>query len=196
MQLRPPRPGHTTIAVPESHPLADIPNLIGLTDADVGALSAGIATQLYRSFGAHPLAVGGVEGTCFAVWAPNAERVSVIGDFNRWEAERHPLCRRGHSGVWEGFVPDIGHGARYKYQIASHYDGYQVEKADPFAFFSEQPPRTAGFPRGHPAPVPRLDERGHGGATQREVRSGRRGAAGAKFCDHGHADVACGGRSG
>jgi 1,4-alpha-glucan branching enzyme len=143
MQLRPPRPGQTTIAVPESHPLADIPNLIVLTDADVGELSAGIATQLYRSFGAHPLAVGGVEGTCFAVWAPNAERVSVIGDFNCWEAERHPLCRRGHSGVWEGFVPDIGHGARYKYQIVSHYHDYQVEKADPFAFFNEEPPRTA-----------------------------------------------------
>jgi 1,4-alpha-glucan branching enzyme len=143
MPLRSPRPRQTKIAVPEPSRLADTRDLTLLTDADLCDLSAGIATQLYRSFGAHPLTVDGVDGTCFAVWAPNAERVSVIGDFNRWEAEGHRLCQRGHSGIWEGFVPGIGQGTLYKYQIVSRYNSYQVQKADPFAFFSEQPPRSA-----------------------------------------------------
>src|SRR5262249_18890017 len=143
MPLRSPRPRQTTIAVPEPRRLADTRDLTLLTDSDLGDFSAGIATQLYRSFGAHPLMVDGVDGTFFAVWAPNAERVSVIGDFNRWEPERHPLCRRGHSGIWEGFIPDIGQGTLYKYQIVSCYSSYQVEKDDPFAFFREAPPRTA-----------------------------------------------------
>jgi 1,4-alpha-glucan branching enzyme len=99
MSLRSPHSRQTAIAVPESPRRAEPRDLTLLTDADLHDLTAGTATQLYRSLGAHPLTTDGVDGTCFAVWASNAERVSVIGDFNRWEAERHLLCQRSHSGV-------------------------------------------------------------------------------------------------
>ncbi len=113
-----------------------------LTDEALAAFSAGTATQLYHMLGAHPLTRDGVVGTYFAVWAPNAEHVWVIGDFNNWQAESHRLYACG-SGVWAAFLPGIGHGALYKYRIVSHYDGYEVDKADPYAFFGEVPPRTA-----------------------------------------------------
>src|SRR5262249_17867164 len=89
--------------------------------------------------GAHP----GVDGTSFAVWAPNAESVSVIGDFNGWQPSRHPLRPRASSGIWEGFVAGVKRGARYKYHVASRLNGYRVDKADPFAFHDEVPPKTA-----------------------------------------------------
>jgi len=93
--------------------------------------------------GAHPIKVDGVEGTYFAVWAPNARQVFVIGDFNGWNRSSHPLRSKGHSGIWEGFIPGIGKGTLYKYYIASQYRGYRVEKADPLALFNEAPPKTA-----------------------------------------------------
>ena len=87
----------------------------------------------------------GQSGTYFAVWAPDARKVSVIGDFNGWNRTSHPLQPRGQSGIWEGFVPGVGKGALYKYHIKSRYRGYKVDKADPFGFYHETPPKTASI---------------------------------------------------
>src|SRR5262249_43810254 len=91
----------------------------------------------------HPLAAGGENGTYFAVWAPAAERVTVMGDFNGWDKASHPLRPKQSSGIWEGFVPGVGPRDSYKYHVASRYHGYRVDKADPFAFRQEVPPKTA-----------------------------------------------------
>src|SRR5690606_14387653 len=99
--------------------------------------------RLYEKLGAHPAVVDGVAGTRFAVWAPNAASVSVIGDWNGWNREADPLHPRGSSGIWEGFVPGVGPGAVYKYHVCSRVRGYRVDKADPFAFHHEVSPRTA-----------------------------------------------------
>jgi 1,4-alpha-glucan branching enzyme len=114
-----------------------------LTDQDLYLFNEGTHFHLYHKLGAHPVVLDGVPGTSFAVWAPNAERVSVIGDFNSWESGTLPLRARGSSGIWEGVVPGVGRGAQYKYHIVSRYGGYAVDKADPFACCSEVPPRTA-----------------------------------------------------
>jgi 1,4-alpha-glucan branching enzyme len=117
-----------------------------LTDHDVYLLREGRHFRLYDKLGAHLVSVDGVDGACFAVWAPNAERVSVIGDFNGWNPTAHPLYpREDGCGVWEGFVPGVQAGACYKYRLQSRYHGYHVDKADPFAFRSEAPPRTASI---------------------------------------------------
>ena len=87
--------------------------------------------------------VDGDHGTGFAVWAPNAERVSVIADFNAWDGDAHQLAPVGDSGIWDGFVPGVAPGACYKYRIRARGGGYQVDKADPFALATEVPPRTA-----------------------------------------------------
>jgi 1,4-alpha-glucan branching enzyme len=112
-----------------------------LADDDLYLFNEGSHVRAYGKLGAH--SVEG--GTWFAVWAPNAEWVSVIGEFNGWEADRHPLEPRGSSGIWEGFVPGVGPGALYKYRIRSRYGGYTVDKADPFAFCTETPPGTASL---------------------------------------------------
>lgn len=117
-----------------------------LTDYDVHLFREGHHFRLYEKLGAHPMEVDGLRGTLFAVWAPNAERVSVVGDFNGWDPEAHPLAPRWDgSGIWEGFVPDVGHGSLYKYHIVSRFGGYAVDKGDPFAFFWETPPGTASI---------------------------------------------------
>lgn len=100
--------------------------------------------QLYEKLGAHQMQRDGVDGIYFAVWAPNAQWVSVIGDFNGWNNQTHKLANRwDSSGIWEGFIPHLAHGEVYKYHIASRHNGFQAEKADPFAFATEVPPRTA-----------------------------------------------------
>jgi 1,4-alpha-glucan branching enzyme len=114
-----------------------------LTEDDLYLFNEGSHFHLYEKLGAHPMCHNGVEGTYFAVWAPNAAYVSVKGDFNQWNRDSHPLTLRGGSGIWEGFVVGIGKGAIYKYHIASCYNGYEVEKADPFALAYEVPPKTA-----------------------------------------------------
>ncbi len=114
-----------------------------LTADDLHLFNEGSHVRLYQKLGAHPLETDGVAGTHFAVWAPGAERVTVIGDFNGWDKAAHPLHPREHSGIWEGFLPGVGAGAAYKYHIASRAHGYRVDKADPFAFCQEEPPRTA-----------------------------------------------------
>jgi 1,4-alpha-glucan branching enzyme len=117
-----------------------------LTEYDVYLFRQGNHSRLYERLGSHPAVSGGTRGTYFAVWAPNAEKVSVIGDFNRWEAGKDPLSiRDDNSGIWEGFVQELGHGTVYKYHIRSRYGNYQVEKGDPFAYTWEVPPKTASI---------------------------------------------------
>lgn len=116
-----------------------------LTEEDLYLFAEGTHTRLYEKLGAHVMISDGVSGTYFAVWAPNADRVSVVGDFNEWNRAAHPLVSRGKSGIWEGFIEGVGHGNVYKYFIASRFGGYSVEKADPFAFRAETPPKTASI---------------------------------------------------
>ncbi|HEY8469350.1 MAG TPA: 1,4-alpha-glucan branching protein GlgB [Longimicrobiales bacterium] len=116
-----------------------------LTEDDVYLFNEGSHLHLYRRLGAHPITVEGVAGTYFAVWAPNAEEVAVMGEFNRWNRSSHMLRPRGSSGIWEGFIPGVGQGDLYKYHIKSWYYGYRVEKADPVGFRHEEPPRTASI---------------------------------------------------
>jgi len=116
------------------------------TDHDAYLFKEGTHLKLYDKLGAHLVKRDGVAGTSFAVWAPNAKSVSVIGGFNQWDPRTNPLqVRWDESGIWEGFVPGIGAGAIYKYHIVSRHDGYTVDKADPFAFHAETPPKTASI---------------------------------------------------
>jgi len=105
-------------------------------------LAAGAWQHVAGTLGAHPLRQDGIEGVRFAVWAPNAQRVAVIGDFNGWDASRHGMRRRHHAGVWEIFIPGAPAGARYKYAVRGA-DGVERLKADPVAFATEAPPATA-----------------------------------------------------
>ena len=115
-----------------------------LTDLDTYLFKQGNHFRLYEKLGSHLVGAGGEEGVYFAVWAPNAERVSVIGDFNNWNPESHPLSVRGDgSGIFEGFIPGLGNGTVYKYHIISKINGYRVDKGDPFATRWETPPGTA-----------------------------------------------------
>jgi len=116
-----------------------------LTDDDLYLFNEGSHHQLYEKLGTHPTSVDGVEGTYFAVWAPNAKQVFVTGEFNAWDKSSHPLRPKGQSGIWEGFISGIGSGTLYKYYIVSRHGGYDVEKADPFAFCAETPPKTASI---------------------------------------------------
>ena len=114
-----------------------------LSRDDLYLFNEGSHIRLYDKLGAHPVTAGGRDGTYFAVWAPNAEQVYVTGDFNGWEKQGFRLNTREGSGIWEGFIPGLGSGALYKYHIESRVRHYRTDKADPFAFHCEQPPRTA-----------------------------------------------------
>jgi 1,4-alpha-glucan branching enzyme len=113
-----------------------------LSDDDLYLFNEGTHHRLWDKLGAHPATLDGVAGTYFAVWAPDAEQVFVMGDFNGWNKSAHPLGARGSSGVWEGFVPHVGKGSVYKYHVVSRFHGYRVDKCDPYGFFNELPPRT------------------------------------------------------
>lgn len=116
-----------------------------LTDFDIHLFKTGKHFKLYEKLGAHPTKFGSESGIYFAVWAPNAKSVSVIGNFNHWQADQHRLNPRwDESGIWEGFFPGIQKGEAYKYAIHSNTGEY-LEKADPFAFFAETPPKTASI---------------------------------------------------
>ncbi|CAM4119834.1 1,4-alpha-glucan branching protein GlgB [Palleronia rufa] len=119
-------------------------------EMDEYLLAEGRHEELYRRLGAHPIDYGGVRGTAFAVWAPNARRVSVVGHFNAWDGRRHAMRRRGASGVWEIFLPGIGPGDLYKYEIVGAYGAVQPLKADPVGFAAEVPPQTASIVAGLP----------------------------------------------
>jgi 1,4-alpha-glucan branching enzyme len=114
-----------------------------LTDFDLHLLTEGAHYRSYRKLGAHPQTVGGIAGVNFAVWAPNAELVSVIGDFNRWNPDKHPMQVWPGAGIWELFIPHVGSGDRYKFHIRSRYNNYRADKADPFGFAAEIRPETA-----------------------------------------------------
>jgi len=114
-----------------------------LTEYDLYLFSEGTHDRLYEKLGAHPTELRGRRGTRFAVWAPNARRVSVIGDFNDWNTGADTMTPRGTTGIWECFVPEVGPGALYKYAIESQQRDYRVEKSDPFAFAAEIRPQTA-----------------------------------------------------
>ncbi len=119
------------------------PEFSSLTDQDVYLFNEGTHYRMYEKLGAHLAGEGPAAGVSFAVWAPNAREVSVIGGFNDWKPGVHPLQARGSSGIWEGFIPGIGKGTLYKFHIVSNHHGYTGDKADPFGVFHEKPPRTA-----------------------------------------------------
>ena len=115
-----------------------------LTDQDIYLFKEGNHFRLYDKLGAHVTTLNGKKGTYFAVWAPNAHYVSVVGDFNGWNRGSHKLgVRWDSSGIWEGFIEGVKQGDHYKYYIESKSNGYKVEKRDPFAYYNELPPRTA-----------------------------------------------------
>ncbi|MGB4097410.1 MAG: 1,4-alpha-glucan branching protein GlgB [Acetomicrobium sp.] len=116
------------------------------SDFDIYLFKHGHHFNLYKVMGSHLVEADGEKGVYFAVWAPNASSVSVMGDFNDWSKETYYLrVRSDGSGIWEGFIPGLQEGARYKYHISSQYNNYKVDKGDPYAFFWEKPPKTASI---------------------------------------------------
>lgn len=116
-----------------------------LTDFDIYLFKEGTHYRIWEKLGAHILEIDGVKGVSFAVWAPNAKRVSVVGDFNNWDGTRHPMKMINNSGVWEIFIPNIGEGSLYKFELESKYSEYKELKSDPFAFFFERRPGNASI---------------------------------------------------
>jgi 1,4-alpha-glucan branching enzyme len=116
-----------------------------LRDDDLHYFNEGSHGRLYRVLGAHPGEVRGERGVHFAVWAPNARAVSVVGSFNGWDREAHPLATPGSAGIWTGFIPGVTPGAVYKYHVVSRFADYRVDKADPFGFHHELAPATASI---------------------------------------------------
>ena len=113
-----------------------------LSDDDLYLFNQGSQFQIYEKLGAHPREIDGLAGVNFAVWAPDAQAVNVVGDFNRWDGCRHPMRKRSLSGVWELFIPNLAVGEIYKYSVVA-CNGLATQKSDPFGFASELPPRTA-----------------------------------------------------
>ncbi|MEO5678561.1 MAG: 1,4-alpha-glucan branching enzyme, partial [Acidimicrobiales bacterium] len=123
-----------------------------LGEVDLHLMGEGRHRRLWDVLGAHHRIHGGVAGTAFAVWAPNARGVSVVGDFNIWDGRRHPMRTLGGSGVWELFLPDVAPGTRYKFEVRGA-DSTTVQRADPMARWAEVPPGTASIvcpDPGHP----------------------------------------------
>jgi 1,4-alpha-glucan branching enzyme len=113
-----------------------------LGEMDLHYFHEGSHRRMYEKLGAHAVTRNGVEGVLFGVWAPNAQRVSVIGDFNGWDPYKDYLEQRGSSGIWEGFIPEAKIGSQYKFHIESKFGGYRVDKADPFGYRHSPAPAT------------------------------------------------------
>ena len=113
-----------------------------ISESDLYLHTEGTLNEAWLTLGAHPVVSEGVAGVRFAVWAPNAETVSLAGEFNDWDTRRHPMRRR-NGGVWEIFVPALATGTSYKFNVRSRFAGYQQLKADPYAFHCELPPKSA-----------------------------------------------------
>ena len=126
-----------------------------LGEMDVWLLAEGSHLRPFERLGAHPCQIDGVDGVAFAVWAPDAQRVSVVGDFNTWDSRRHPMRQRPECGVWEIFLPGIDVGARYKYEIRARSGEIMPHKADPYGFAAELRPATASIVTHMPPPAPR-----------------------------------------
>ena len=136
------------IAYPDGHAIEiDDPYRYGrvITEYDLYLFSEGKHTRIYDRLGAHLMRIGEADGVHFAVWAPNADRVSVVGDFNAWDGRVHPMRRLGPTGIWELFLPGLPEGSRYKFEIRSSLHGELLLKADPFGFGFEVPPLTASI---------------------------------------------------
>ena len=116
-----------------------------LTDFDLYLHSEGRHFTSYDKLGAHLVEVDGVKGVHFAVWAPNAYRVSVIGEFNGWDVRVHPMRRHIDAGIWELFIPGLDEWTLYKYDLRSQVNGYRTQKTDPYGFCDEMRPRTASM---------------------------------------------------
>jgi 1,4-alpha-glucan branching enzyme len=128
-----------------------------LGEIDLHLLGEGTHHRAFSRLGAHPMHVDGVDGTGFAVWAPNASAVSVVGGFNDWDGRRHPMRKHPGAGVWDLFIPDVAPGMEYKYEILASGGHLLPLKADPVALQAEQPPRTASVVAAKPAHVWRDD---------------------------------------
>ena len=139
-------------AVPASKPAQPLP--VALSDADAWLLGEGTHLRPYELLGARLQTVGGVDGTRFAVWAPNASAVSVVGDFNAWDGNTHPLLPQGSSGVWSAFLPGVKAGATYKFELHDRDGALLPLKADPYGLAAELRPATASVVAALPAPVP------------------------------------------
>src|SRR5450830_714248 len=145
---------------PPVEQLLDDPYRFGLLlgELDLWLLAEGRHLRPWECLGAHPITLDGVAGTRFAVWAPNARHVSVVGDFNHWEGRRHPMRLRREAGLWELFLPGVAAGALYKFEVLGA-DGSRLQKADPFALRAELRPATASVVQGLPAHRPMAPER-------------------------------------
>ena len=132
--------GHPTRVVHDTYAFPPL-----LSDFDLYLIGEGTHYQKYEKMGAHPVVVNGVAGVQFGVWAPNAMRVSVVGDFNQWDGRVSPMRNRGPSGVWELFVPGLAEGAVYKYEIRPMSGGHPLLKSDPYGFRSELRPNTGSI---------------------------------------------------
>ncbi len=121
-----------------------------LADYDIAAITYSNDTVFYYIFGAHPITHGKLPGIRFVMWAPNAQNVSVIGEFNGWDSRRHPMRCHSEVGVWELFVPHLALGSRYKFELKGHGGQRVPQKADPVAFAAEHPPATASVASGLP----------------------------------------------
>jgi 1,4-alpha-glucan branching enzyme len=119
-----------------------------LGDLDIHLMAEGKHRRLYEKLGAHPMRLQDTEGVAFAVWAPNARRVSIVGDFNHWDGRRHPMRKRHEAGVWELFVPGVPYDAHYKFEILGANGELLPLKTDPIGFSQEVPPSTASCVHG------------------------------------------------
>jgi 1,4-alpha-glucan branching enzyme len=132
-----PKTNNSVISSPVRH------DVTRLSPDDLYLFNEGHNYRAYNQLGAHLATFDGEPGTSFSVWAPNARKVSVVGNFNDWNNNSHPLEPRASSGIWEGFIPGIGKGSLYKFHIVSQQHGHVGDKADPFGVLHEKPPRTA-----------------------------------------------------